>query len=119
MRLPIAVPRRPQRPSRRPEFPESVSSQVLSASDSTLTTWASRSIERNGRPHVLTQLANKAGIKVIPVCAEACVDFRQVVCPCDALVYQKGRQSSSTAMARCDAKRFALFSDLARSTLDE
>ena len=47
---------------------------VMSASDSTLTTWASRSIERNGRPHVLKSLTQSVGNKVIPVCDSACID---------------------------------------------
>ena len=47
------------------------------------------------------------------------MDGRQLVCPCDTLVYQQGRQGSSADTARCDAKRFALFSDAARSTLEE
>lgn len=92
---------------------------VISASTSTLTTWASRSIERNGRPHVLSCLTQSAGNKVIPVCGSPCVNQLQVSCPCDTLVYQKGRQGSSADAARCEAKRFALFSDATMSSLVE
>ena len=38
--------------------------QVISASDSTLTTFATRSIERNGRPHLLSSLTVSTGNKV-------------------------------------------------------
>ena len=47
---------------------------MMSASESTLTSWASRSIERNGRPHVLNHLTKSTGNKVIPVCDSACID---------------------------------------------
>jgi len=90
---------------------------VIAASDSTLTTFATRSIERNGRPHLLSSLTVSTGNKVIPVCGSACVDGSKIVCPCDELVYQRGRQQSSAETARCEAKRFALFSDAAMLTL--
>lgn len=51
---------------------------VMSASKSTLTTWASRSIERNGRPHAVDRLTQSAGNKVIPVCGSACIDGNKV-----------------------------------------
>ena len=47
---------------------------MMSASESTLTSWASRSIERNGRPHMLNRLTRSTGNKVIPVCDSACID---------------------------------------------
>jgi hypothetical protein len=37
---------------------------VIAASDSTLTTFATRSIERNGRPHLLSSLTVSTGNKV-------------------------------------------------------
>ena len=47
-----------------PTQQQPAASQVIAASDSTLTTFATRSIERNGRPHLLSSLTVSTGNKV-------------------------------------------------------
>lgn len=92
---------------------------VLPVSASTLTSFASRSVEAGGRPHLLTAYTTTVGNKVVPVCHElSCWAFgedrnRAKTCPCDANVFRSGRVAAGGGSPMCDARRYALFSNAA------
>ena len=88
---------------------------TLAASDSTLTGYATRSVEADGRPNLLVNVIQTTGNKVVPVCHDTACQFYETAathaktCPCDASVFGDPRMTTDEG-ARCQARRYAVFS---------